>query len=415
MSVIEDAAAQTGREAARAVVRATLGAYATAPPADRLPQTTGPLAAKLLSGLDDAARREPSHFHSLIDFVQLVGNLAAASGRATPCTIGDALTALAPPDGPADPVWPSAPQVEEEVLRKLERRETSAGIAQNQRDNREGWWAHAERNRRFIREAVPSCGRRGTAVALGVGHAFDLPLVELAAAFDRLVLVDIDGATLNATVGRVFKDAALRARVEVRVADVTGINATLLREIDRVVADAASPADARAGLATLCRSYVLRGGPPLLLPGERADLMISSCLLSQIAFAQVTYARNVFERRFGALSGAELEAWRMPWRELELRVQQDHINALTAHADVAVLTSDLAVRETTLGPDGLARPSGPRRPLLGVNALQERIPHFIRVVRRDAWEWDLLRAKRSQPGSRYDVHALTLRQAPTAS
>jgi len=44
-----------------------------------------------------------------------------------------------------------------------------------------------------------------------------------------------------------------------------------------------------------------------------------------------------------------------------------------------------------------------------VNALHERIPHFIRVVQSAAWEWDLLRAKASQPGSRYDVHALTLR------
>jgi hypothetical protein len=414
MTVIKSADRSTGRDASRVVVRAMLAAYATAPPADRLPQTTGPMAAKLLSSLDDAAGWEPSSLHGLIDFVQLVGNLAAVSGRTPPCTIGDVLTAMAPPDGPDAPVWPWAPQVEEEVIRKLERRETSAGIAQNQRDNREGWWAHAERNRRFIREAVPLCEQPRTAVALGVGHAFDLPLVELATAFERLILVDIDGATLNATVDRVFKkDAALRARVEVRAADVTGINATLLGEIDRVVADAPGPDDARRGLAALCRAYVLRGGPQLLPPGERADLMISSCLLSQIAFAQVTYARNVFERRFGAL--VDVDAWRAPWTGLELRVQQDHINALTAHADVAVLTSDLAVRETALSSDGLARPSGPRRPLLGVNALHERIPHFIRVVQSAAWEWDLLRAKRSQPGSRYDVHALTLRATATAS
>ena len=399
----------TGRDGSRALVRATLAAYATAPPADQLPQISGPIAAQLLSTLDGAGAWHPSQFQTLVDFVQLVGGFAAARGLRTPCTVGDLLTALAPPDGPDAPVWPWAPEVGDEVVRKLERRETSAGIAQNQRDNREAWWAHGERNRRFIRQAVPSCGQRRLAVALGVGHAFDLPLVELATAFDHLVLVDIDGATLNATVERVFKDAALRARVEVQVADVTGINSRLLREIERVVADAAGREDAREGLATLCRAYVLRGGPQLLPPGARADLMISSCLLSQIAWAQVRYARNVFERRFGALAGAEVEAWRVPWRELELRVQQDHINALTAHADVAVLTSDLAVRDTTLGPDGLARPSGPRRPLLGVNALQERIPHFIRVVQRDAWEWDLLRAKRSQPGSRYDVHALTLR------
>ncbi len=409
MSMSESAAAQTGRDASRAVLRAMLAAYATASPADERPQLKGPTAARLLASLDDAALWEPAHFHALLDLVQLVGGLAAAHGRPTPCTVGDLLTALAPPDGPGAPVWPWAPQVEEAVLRKLDRRETTAGIARNQRDNREAWWAHGERNRRFIRDAIPLCAQRRTAVALGVGHAFDLPLVELATAFERLVLIEIDGATLNATVDRVFKDPALRARVEVRVADVTGVNSYVIEEVERVVADAAGPEDAREGLAALCRGYVLRGGPQLLAPDEQADLMISSCMLSQIAWSQVRYARNVYERRFGALAATETDAWRLPWRELELRVQQDHINALTARADVAVLTSDLAFRPTALEPGGLSRPSGPRRPLLGVNALRERIPHFTRVVQSAAWEWDLLRAKASQPGSLYDVHALTLR------
>ena len=40
---------------------------------------------------------------------------------------------------------------------------------------------------------------------LGAGHAFDLPLVELAKSFDKLVLVDIDADALNATVAGVLK------------------------------------------------------------------------------------------------------------------------------------------------------------------------------------------------------------------
>ena len=67
---------------------------------------------------------------------------------------------------------------------------------------------------------------------LGAGHAFDLPLVELAKSFEKLVLVDIDAEALDATVAGVLKDPGLRARTELRLLDLTGINGQLVQRID---------------------------------------------------------------------------------------------------------------------------------------------------------------------------------------
>ena len=76
-----------------------------------------------------------------------------SSPRTPPVNLGDALTALA-----------LIPQADEEpwtfdtrskpAFAKLEFRDTSQGIAKAQRDNREGWWSHGQKNRAFIEEAA---------------------------------------------------------------------------------------------------------------------------------------------------------------------------------------------------------------------------------------------------------------------
>ena len=65
-----------------------------------------------------------------------------------------------------------------EAFAKLEFRDASAGISQTQRDNREGWWSHAQKNRAFI-EGVARQTTGGTpGGGAGSGRAWvDLPLV----------------------------------------------------------------------------------------------------------------------------------------------------------------------------------------------------------------------------------------------
>src|SRR5437660_1476176 len=83
------------------------------------------------------------------------------------------------------------------------------------------------------------------------------------------VLLDIDEAALAATLKGVFKDPSLRARVEPRVMDVTGINGALVKAIDEIIASAADAAEAERRFGELGRGYRLTSAS-LVPGGERA-------------------------------------------------------------------------------------------------------------------------------------------------
>ncbi len=55
---------------------------------------------------------------------------------------------------------------------------------------RKAWAPHCEATKAVIRGAIAACPQRRKAVVLGSGYCDDVPLEELAAAFDRVVLVD---------------------------------------------------------------------------------------------------------------------------------------------------------------------------------------------------------------------------------
>jgi hypothetical protein len=403
-----------GPEDSHAALREALDWYARLPPGQHAPAFPPAVAAHLRDALAAPGRWEPIFFEVLLELVRVVRAMAPARPDVPACNVGDLLTAIGSLTPAAAAPWTWDPTVDDQVLAKLEVRETSAGIVQNHHANREGWWAHAERNRAFVRDAARSCARRESAVLLGAGQAFDLPLRELVETFERVRIVDIDGAALEATMRGLSLEPDLRRRVDLEVADLTGMNRRLLAGVDGIVAGAADADEARARLAALCRSYSLGAGPRLLADGARADLVVSSCLLSQIAWSQSRYARNVYERRFGGLAPADAAVWLLPWHELEARVQQDHMNALPTFGDVAVLTSDMAFRPTVTDGGGHEHATGVRTFLLSVTTLRDRVPCFVDTTAYASWEWNLLRPSGRHAGRRYDVEALVLRRGAAA-
>lgn len=402
-----------GPEDSTAALRAALEWYARRAPGDHGAAFSPALAAQLRDALAAPDRWEPLFFELLFELVCVVRTMAADRPDAPACNIGDLVTAVGQITPAATAPWPWDPTVDDAVLSTFDIRATSDGIIENHDRNREGWWPHTRRNRAFVLAAARSCSRRESALLLGAGHAFDLPLRELLETFQRVRIVDIDGEALEATM-RTIRSPDLR-RIEPEVADLTGINRRLLAGVQEIVASAADARAARARIAALCRSYSLGAGPRLLADEERPDLVVSSCLLSQLAWPQARSARALYERRFGPLDAADLAAWQLPWREFEARVQQDHINALPAFGDVAVLTSDTAFRPVAT--DAAGREHAAREPvyLLSAPTLRDRVPCFITTTARASWDWNLLRPARHRPGRRYDVEALVLRRSATAA
>ena len=156
--------------------------------------------------------------------------------------------------------------------------------------------------------------------------------------------------------------------------------------------DSPSPEDE---LEALCGSYRLAAPPRLLHPGERADLLVSGMVLSQLGLAKLA-AKRLFERRFGKIAPDAQARWSETWDGLERRLQQDHVDALCNDADLAVLTSDVSHQS-----------GGESWSVIGAGRLEDRVPGFLEVVARASWNWERVRG-----AVRTDVDALLLRRRP---
>jgi hypothetical protein len=372
--------------------------------------------AEQLRGLLAGTRpRADELFEVLVTFARTMHRFGQLDPSVPQLNLGDALTALAEVPQAGEVPWSFDTRVDADAFAKLQFRGTSVGIGKAQRENREGWWAHAQRNRAFIEDAVRQTPGRALAVVLGAGHAFDLPLVELARSFERLVLVDIDADALNATVSGALKDPMLRARTELRLLDLTGVNGQLVRRIDEAVESAASAAEARERLEALCWTYRLAAPPRLLPPEERADLLVSSCVLSQVAWPQRVYARRLVERRFSAFPGPLELRWARHFTYLELRLQQDHLTSLAGVAEQVALTCDVVDNATVLDAAGTERRTGQFVPTLGVPSMLERVPKLYQIEGHASWEWARYKATRGGRGSRMDVEGARLTAPPPTS
>lgn len=339
--------------------------------------------------LRSGGRWDPALFPVLLRIGRAQGNL------------GELLTALGrlAPAVAAEP-WLFDPAVDPRAFGVLDFAAASAGIAQTQRENRQGWWIHARHNRGFILDAAARVARPRLAVVLGAGKAYDLPLADLAKRFERVALVDIDAEALAAASAAAVRDAGLGRRLELRAMDVTGVTARLARGIEDAIVSAPDAPAAEASLEALCRSYRLATAPGLLAPGEHADLIVSGLVLSQLGLQPKLAAKRLFEQRFGPIARESEARWSSAWNELELRLQQDHINALADHADLAVLTSDVVHHAT----------SGDSWSVIGADRLEERVPELLEIVARASWSWPRIRAKpQGRGGVRTDVGGVLLR------
>jgi hypothetical protein len=360
----------------------------------------------VLAGTSPRANED---FESIVTFARTMQRVAELDPSPPHVNLGDALTAFSLIPQAGETRWVFDTRVDADAFAKLQFRDTSLGIGKIQHDNRDSWRSHCEQNRAFIDGAIRQMRRRELAVVLGAGHAFDLPLVELAKSFEKLVLVDIDAEALNDTVAAALKDPGLRAHAELRRLDLTGINGQLVQRFDEAVASAANAAEARDRLEALCWTYRLAQPARLLPPNERADLLVSSCVLSQVAWPQRVYAKRIYERRFGPVPETLAVRWARHFTDLELRLQQDHVTSLVGVAEQVALTCDAVSSATAIDSAGVERPSGRAVLTLGVPSLLERIPQLFRVEQRASWEWRRYRATRTHGGSCMVVDGARLR------
>jgi hypothetical protein len=372
-------------------------------------QVPGVISTEDLRGVADALAADapfaPALYPTLRLFTQILWRIELPP-TVPRASLADALEAIGE-RASWQPPWSFVTSVEPHAFRALGFDASAAGIDRARARHREGWRLHGERSRRFIRDAFDDVGGGRVAWVFGAGRAYDLPLGALGRRFEKVVLVDVDGAALEETLRSL--DGALRPRFELVAADLTGIAAAWRAGADEAIAGARDDDDAAARLEELYGGYRVAADGPWRFLGARGDLVVSQMVLSQLNGFLEWYPRRLYEERFGAPLFERHPALRAANMLFAHRVQHDHLRFLARHADAAVLTSDVAEQYERLVPGGAVEPVGEEMPLLGAYRLAERVPRGLRVVRQQDWSWQRAIPRADAPrGSRLRVTALLL-------
>ena len=171
---------------------------------------------------------------------------------------------------------------------------------------RSAWSSHLEHTRAVILDAAAQCEQRRSALVVGSGLLFDIPLEELSRQFESVVLVDIVHAW------SVHRQAARFSNVRLLPLDVTGV-------VERCHALAR-----RRSAAPLPQHSVD------CLVGEDFDLVASVNVLSQLPVVPNGY----MSRRIRSLTDVRT-------REFSRALVTNHLDWLCSFPGVACLVTDL--------------------------------------------------------------------------
>ena len=183
------------------------------------------------------------------------------------------------------------------------------------------WQSHLTTSRERILQAADLADGTRIVTVLGAGLGMEIPLAELARRFERLVLVDLDGRSMLQSLRQVPTE--LRARVDLKVMDVTSFAGPLIEQIEQAVEMSSTSEEAFERFGVILDG--LRAGDPPSLP--KSDLVVSSLLLSEIPRYPFSYASQSAEARFGVT----LQTWDRSdeffRRLVELSIE-DHVELL---------------------------------------------------------------------------------------
>ncbi len=297
--------------------------------------------------------------------------------------------------------WPCNTSPSSEAFAELGYAETSAGISRLEERFTSAWREHAQRNRAFLLRACEGAGE-GSAIVIGAGKLYDIPLRELCERFSLLSLVDVDLESMQESVESAGLSPELRRRLRLVQADVTGVNDVFCERTRRVF-EATSEDAVYAGMLELLHSYRLASPPELSSLAElgSVDACLSSMVLSQLGTPLTALLRTRFTQRFPRsprFHGHELQ---VALAQFTHRLQHTHVRALLDASRCAIVTSDVA--ETA----GVPEAAGMRLPVIGAPSLEELFPAASgRLVATASWTWQHVPASSQPPGAHLDVNGV---------
>ena len=152
---------------AELAVRRALDWYLEVVPRIKQPVVSLAQAEHLRAVLAGSRLSADEDFEILVNFARSMYQVGQLDSNTPRINLGDVLTALALVPQAGEVPWTFDTRIDADAFAKLHFRETSLGLAETRRKNREGWKSHAKKNRAFIEDVVRQTRGREVAVVLG--------------------------------------------------------------------------------------------------------------------------------------------------------------------------------------------------------------------------------------------------------
>jgi hypothetical protein len=269
---------------------------------------------------------------------------------------------------------------------------------------------HVDESRRLIGAAAEDA-HPGRAVVLGAGNCAEIPLAQLAGRFEHLTINDVDGELLARGIQSSGLDAAAQERLDVRVADLTGVTEPILEKIDAMLLKTSEVDTAIEQMAAIVERQPL-GEMPI---EGRYDLVVASCVLSQLHFGLLHASAERFEARFPG----QVERLRQSprWTAAMYKTARllealfiDGLAALLADRGLIYLSESTQMCHIKLTADGQWETEGTYR-MLRTQDIGDYIDRRFAIVARGRWHWIVSPPQEvGEVGRLFDVQALVLRK-----
>jgi hypothetical protein len=266
-----------------------------------------------------------------------------------------------------------------------------------------------EASRHLIKAAADSA-HPGRAAVLGAGNCAEIPLAEIAARFEHVTINDVDAAELEKGIAAAHLDDAARAKLDVRVADLTSVTDLLVTSIEELLETVDDPDTAIEAMSRLVDDAPLEGMPL----DDKYNLIVASCVLSQLHFGLLHRADAAFERRFPRQEVRLRESvrWTSALYEMARRMEQrfiDDLAARTAPGGLIYLSDSTQMCYIKRTAEGKWETAGTYRMLRSQSITDYLDGRFVAVA-RDRWNWVVSPPQaEGDVGRLFDVQAVVLR------
>jgi hypothetical protein len=266
---------------------------------------------------------------------------------------------------------------------------------------------HREQSMQMILQAADAVSP-GRAIVLGAGRCDEIPLAALAEQFTEVELVDVDGDLLRAGLDVANLPDQDRAKVRTNAQDLVGVTAAAIADCETVLLQGGGFDDVVEGIAAIISAAEPRAPVPCSY-----DLVVASCVLSQLTFGLIQDVRARLARGFPE-SAARLQSdprLTQAFDRLTRRCEAAFVDYLTASVAAAgrIYFSDTVqmcfVRGTEQGDwttPGTWRMTKSQR-------LDDYLDERFAVHVRRRWNWVVNRpVTPGDEGRLYDVQAMIL-------